>query len=235
MGEEYYWELKLEGDAIKAIGPLRTLEFFLAAVQKGREHILNLYDRRYLNNVDVYKEATKVVKTFGIKDSGLEVAMAQILTDMVRMPETDKEKVVSVYMFDLMEKRILTPEDINDHAGRVYEYASCRASADMITVVYGIRSRPRLTLTRAEAETLGTGFSEGKRFMNMDSLLSNGRRFYNGAADAADRILTFDFNKLKRNNKVEEWEKRLHTNQKIARDYDKCLEILRTAHYKFFS
>ena len=235
MGDhDYYWELTLEGDAMKAIGPLRTLEFFLDAVQKGREHILDLYDRRYLNDVHVYKEATKVVKTFGIKDSGLEVAMAQILTNMVKMPETDKEKVVSVYMFDLMEKRILMPGDINDHMGRVYEYASCRASADMITVVYGIRGRPELTLTRAEAESLGTGFSEGKRVMGMDSLLQNGRRFYNGAADAAERVLTFDFRRLK-DREVEQWENRMSTSKKIAKNYDQCLEILRTANYKFFS
>jgi len=219
---------------MQAIGPLKTLAFFLDAVQKGREHILNLYDRRDLSNINLYKEATKVVKTFGIKDSGLEDAMAQILTDIVRMPEADRKKVISVYMFDLMERRILMPEDISDLTGRMYEYASCKASADMITIIYGIGGKPSLTLTRAEAVSMRNDFSEARSSVRMDWFLNKGRRFYHGAADAAERILDLDVRRLK-DSEVEEWKKRLDTSQKIAKDYGKCLEILRTANYKFFS
>lgn len=245
---EYYWEINMDRESIETIGPKRTFDFFKDSLKQARDHIVELYDsfQRTEGNIQIvgstsdyemqqklYRESRQVMKKFGIKDSSLEAALARILTNFVRFPKQDKNNLMTVYMSDLVGRFVLNPEKEDSLLERTYEYASFRASADYITVVYGLRSKPNLELPRIEAEAIKKTFTDGKRAMSLNDLLQNAATFYEHASATASQVLDTDFFRLKDSEKMK-WERAARVNEKIATQYDKCLEILRTANYQVF-
>ena len=226
--DDYYWELNAEKDSI---GPKRTLEFFLDAVKKGREHILALHNPSLIRNIELRRKAMKVVKAFKVGDRDLEIALAQIMANNISMPKTDKNHLVTIYTIDLFNRFLLNQD--KDIAEKYHEYASFRASADYITITYGIRGKPTLPLSGPEAECFKKDFIKAKAPMKMDDFLRSGRLFYAHAADTAQRILDDDFFRLDDEEK-RKLEKSVKINEKVSRNYTKCVEILRTVNYKLF-
>jgi len=230
--QDYYWELNRNGE--KA-GPKRTLEFFLETVRRGKQHILDLYNPNKIKDRGLLKRSLKIIKQFGLCDSELELELAHILTSFVRMPEPDKNRLMTIYLLDLTGRFILNPEKNNNLEERKYEYASFRASADYVVIMYGMGTRPVLELTKAEAEILKKGFFEGRRKgLDIKSILNNGHIFYESACGTAREILDFDSFRLNDNDK-RRWERRACIDEKLSERYNESLEILRTARYKFLN
>ncbi|MBD3355027.1 hypothetical protein GF361_03505 [Candidatus Woesearchaeota archaeon] len=242
---DYYLEINKEEDGrIKIKGPKRTILFFLNAVKQGWEHILDLYnlkettpEKKFFQQVPdpaVLLESMQVLDYFKPIDKDLEQEMAKILNKFVEIPETDEDHLMTVYMTDLFKRFNLNIEREDTKEERTNEYESYRNSADYITVFYGLTSRPSLLLTRAEAEQLKDRFSEGKRVLSIDDILYRGRSFYELAAETAENILSEDLLILdKRQENI--WRSRLESNEKLSKNYDKCIEILRTVNYKYFN
>ncbi|MEE9525734.1 MAG: hypothetical protein V3V78_03975 [Candidatus Woesearchaeota archaeon] len=242
--EDYYMELTNENGKVVAKGPKRTVLFFLNAIKQGWEHILELYDLdevttekriyKQIPDADVLLESIQVLDNFDPIDRDLEKELARILTRFVKFPETDEHHLMTVYMTDLFKRFSLNQEREDTCEERVNEYDSFRNSADYITVAYGLTSKPALILTRAEAEQLKKKFATGKRKMNLDDLTKRAKLFYESASAAADQVLTDDFMVLTKRDEIK-WRQRERVNRKLARDYDKCLEILRTVNYQCFN
>jgi len=242
---EYYLEINKEEDGrIKIKGPKRTVLFFLNAVKKGWEHILDLYnleettpEKKFFQQVpdpNVLLESIQVLDYFKPIDKDLEQEMANILNKFIEIPDTDEDHLMTVYMTDLFKRFNLNLEREDTLKERLNEYDSYRNSADYITIAYGLTSKPSLLLTKAEAEQIKDRFSEGKRKLNLDDLTKRGELFYRCASEAADKILTDDFTILNKEDR-NRWRKRIKINRKLADNYDKCIEILRTVNYKCFN
>jgi len=226
MKEDYYWELSLDDKKMKALGPKRTLDFFLENIRKARTHILELYDLDTLKNEEYITEAFCVKNDFK-KDNNLEYALANILLETLKVPNQTKDHVVSSYMTDLLKR--FTGNDDNFRE-RVYEYASFKASANHITITYGLRSKPELELSKAEAECIKDNFSVGKRILSLSNLINTAKGFYENAANTAERISRKDFYKTD----PQIWENKAKTDRMIAKRYDLALELLRTMNYLLF-
>ena len=226
--DDYYWELNAEKDSI---GPKRTLEFFLDAVREGRKHILELHNPSLIRDIKLRRKANEVIKAFKVGDKDLEVALAQIMTNNLRMPETNKDHLVTIYMLDLFNRFLLNKDD--GLAEKYYEYASFRASADYITITYGIKGKPTLPLSKPEAECFRKDFIKARPPITVDDIIRNGRLFYAHAADLAQNIL--DKNSFRLDDKEKRrWDKSVMINEKVSKNYTKCVEILRTVNYKLF-
>jgi hypothetical protein len=129
---------------------------------------------------------------------------------------------------------VLNPERDDNIKDRMCEYASFRASADYITAFFGMYTQPELMLARAEADVLGRDFRKPKKPLTAEDVLRSARLEYEHAAAAADKILEQDFYKLPESEQ-EKWQRRARLDEKIAENYPECLEILRTARYRFAS
>ena len=216
----------------------------LRLIKKGKQHIIDLYNRMQgapekgvlagISDPDILKESYKALKRFGITDKELESELAKMLIYSARFIKEDKKKIVSIYIFDLIGEFVLNPEKDDDLKDRMCEYASFRASADYITAFFGMYSRPELILARAEADVLGKKFRRPAKPLTTDGLLSNARTEYEHAAATAEKILREDFFRLAEDEQ-NKWEKRARLDEKIAENYPECLEILRTARYRFAS
>ncbi len=242
---EYYLEINKEEDGrIKIKGPKRTILFFMNAVKKGWEHILDLYNLeettpekkafQQIPDQDILLESIQVLDYFNPLDKDLEQEIAKILNKFVEIPDTNEDHLMTVYMTDLFKRFNLNLEKEDTKEERTNEYESFRNSADYITVFYGLTSKPSLLLTKAEAEQLKDRFSEGKRVLSIDELLYRGRSFYELAAGAAEKILSEDLLILDKDQE-NMWISRLKSNEKLSKNYDKCIEILRTVNYKYFN
>jgi len=232
MHEDYYIEINKDN---KTRGPKRTLDFFLDTVRKGKQYILDLYNPRNLRNSLLFRKSMQVIKEFGLCDSELELELAKILTTTMRMPEPDRNKLVTEYMLDLSNRFLFNLEQEDSFQERKYEYASFRGSADYVTIFYGMATRPILEMLKKEAEMFSKKFFEGKRKgLSIKEILDNGQMFYNSASEAAREILEIDSFRLKDSDK-RRWEKRASIDEKITERYHGCLEILRTARYRFLN
>lgn len=234
VGEDYYWELKIEKGAFQAIGPKRTIEFFLDAVKRGREYILQVHNPAKINELQLRKEALKVIRRFRLRDANMEQVLAKLLTNAIKVKEHGKQVIVSEYVSDLLGRFLWTPGLSSIH-DRAIEYASFRASGDLITLTYGLRSKPELPLTKVEAEYLKKSFAEGKNQMKVKDFLNNGRRFYNRSSEVAEYVInSMPFLKLSDLEK-RRWESRARIDRKLSDNYLDYIEILRTANYRFFN
>jgi len=215
------------------------------AIRKGKEHISNLYNRLRgcpnkgifpgITNPRILDESYKVLKRFGITDRELEKELARMLVySFYVRNEKDNQKMLSIYITNLISGFILNPEKEDSLRERICEYASFRGSADHITVAYGIYTTPELTLTRAEAESLRIKFKKGPKHINIRDLISTAKNSYEHSAATAEHILEGDFFRLSDRQKSQ-WEKRARLDEKILDNYECCLEILRTARYKYLN
>ena len=231
------WEEIQEQRRINYVGVLRL-------IRKGKQHIIDLYNRiqgapekgivKGISDPDVLKESYKVLKRFGVTDKELEKELARIIVFSVKLRGKDKKKVTSVYILDLIGAFVLNPERNNDVKDRMCEYASFRASADYITAFFGMYGEPELRLARAEADVLGKDFRKPPKPLTPGDVLHSARLEYEHAAATAEQILDQDFYKLSKPEQ-EKWRRRVRLDEKIAENYPVCLEILRTARYRFAS
>ena len=245
---EYYWELNIDKETMKTIGPKRAFDFFRDAIKQGREHILELY-KEHIPTADkliliratvdptvqqqIWDEVRKVTEEVGVKDSKLESALAKMFVNFIRFPKTDKNHLMTRYLFDLIGRFVINPEKDDSLVERMYEYASFKTSADYITLIYGVRSKPELSLPRIEAECMRDSFATGHKALSLKDLLKTAKTSYEHASLTASRILSEDFYKISAKEK-EVWKRAARSNEVIANNYEKCLEILRTVNYKVF-
>lgn len=222
------------------------------AIRRGKEHISNLYNRIRgcpeegifpgITNPRILNESYKVLKRFGITDRELEKELARMLVYSFYVKseksdnktENDENKIIPIYITNLIKSFILNPEKEDALRERICEYASFRGSADYITIFYGIHTSPELTLTKAEAEILRTRFKKKPKYMSIRDLISTAKTSYEHSAATAEQILEGDFFRLSDRQKSQ-WEKRARLDEKILDNYECCLEILRTARYKYLN
>lgn len=216
----------------------------LRLIRKGKQHIIDLYNRMQgapekgifpgIYDQGILKESYRVLKRFGITDRDLEKELARIIIFSVKLKGEDKSKIISVYILDLIGAFVLNPERDDNIKDKMCKYASFRASADYTTAFFGMYSEPELRLARAEADVLGKDFRRLKAPLAVEDILRTARLEYEYAAATAEQILNQNFYKLPKSEQ-EKWEKRARLDEKIAKNYSECLEILRTARYRFAS